>query len=250
MRRNIFLSGFCFLYIMIEKEEFRDIKGYEGHYQVSNFGNVKSYHTNKPMGRILKPATNSVGYLFVVLYDNNRRRTYGIHQLIAMAFLGHKPDGHKLLVNHKDGNKLNNSIGNLEVVTQRQNLSRYRYDKDNLSSKYTGVSWANAINKWKATICSNYKDTHLGFFEKEYDAHIAYETALKNIGNKAYFDNIKPKFTSKYKGVSWNKPMSKWRAMGYLDGKYKHIGYFNTEIEAHEAYKEHSQNNQTKKQKL
>ena len=125
---------------MVEKEEFRDIKGYEGHYQVSNFGNVKSYHTNKPMGRILKPATNSVGYLFVVLYDNNRRRTYGIHQLIAMAFLGHNPDGHKKVINHIDGNRKNNSIDNLEVTTHRDNLSKYRYDKKNLSSIYTGVS--------------------------------------------------------------------------------------------------------------
>lgn len=238
---------------MVEKEEFRDVKGYEGHYQISNFGNVKSYHTNKPTGRILKPATNSVGYLFVVLYDNNRRRTYGIHQLIAMAFLGHNPDGHKKVINHIDGNRKNNSIDNLEVTTHRDNLSKYRYDKKNLSSIYTGVSWVNAQKKWKASIRINYKSTHLGFFEKEHDAHIAYETALKNIGNKAYFDKIKPKFTSKYKGVSWDKQMNKWKALGYTNRKYKHIGYFNSEEEASNAYKKYQEktiNQKFKKQQL
>ena len=74
------------------KEEFRNIKGYEGLYQISNLGKVKSLKRKLSDGRklkekILKPQTNNCGYLRVNLYKYRKMKSFLIHQLMAMAFL-------------------------------------------------------------------------------------------------------------------------------------------------------------------
>ncbi len=101
----------------LEGEEWRDIKGYEGGYKVSNFGRVKSFCKGK--ARIIKPMINS-GYLYVVLFKNGVSKSFYIHKLVAITFISNL-DG-KSEINHIDAFKLNNYVDNLEWVTHAQNM--------------------------------------------------------------------------------------------------------------------------------
>jgi len=161
------------------KEVFKKIKGYEGLYEVSDFGRVKSLRFGKE--RILKGGVDSNGYLTVTLWKDSKQKTNKIHQLVAVAFLDHITCGFKLVVNHIDFNKQNNNVDNLEIVTSRQNLNQ-KHRKS--SSKFTGVSWYKQSKKWKAQIDINGKKKHLGYFVSELDASNAYQTALLNHQNK------------------------------------------------------------------
>lgn len=89
-------------------EIWRDIKDYEGLYQVSNLGRVRNSRT----GKLLKPYTNNNGYLIVQLCKNCKYKRLLIHRLVAQAFIDN-PDNLPQ-VNHKDEDKLNNCVDNLE----------------------------------------------------------------------------------------------------------------------------------------
>lgn len=97
-------------------EIYKDIQGYEGKYQISNLGNVYSLITNK----ILKPQKNIHGYLKVGLYKNGKCKIFNIHNLVANAFI-ENPNNYKY-VNHKDENKTNNRVENLEFCSFYYNL--------------------------------------------------------------------------------------------------------------------------------
>jgi len=157
-------------------EEFRDVDGYGGLYQVSNLGRIKSLKFGKE--RILKGNINTPGYLDILLYANKEFKRRTIHQLVAVAFLGHKPCGYKLVVNHINFNKLDNRVGNLEIVTAREN-SNHKHLKS--TSFYTGVSWHKKNKKWCSQIYINGKRKNLGCFTDELEASNAYQTALKNL---------------------------------------------------------------------
>ena len=97
-------------------EVFVDIKGYEGEYQISNLGNVKSLKRNK----ILSPSPHTKGYLKAQLLHNGKRKMVYIHRLVAEAFI---PNPKELSqVNHKDGNRKNNAVENLEWCSCQENI--------------------------------------------------------------------------------------------------------------------------------
>lgn len=105
------------------EEIWRDIKDYEGMYQVSNLGRVKCLDRidsagRKRYGRILK-LWNSRGYLQVGLSINSKGKKFSVHRLVAQAFI--KNPNNKLEVNHKDEDKTNNRVDNLEWVTSKEN---------------------------------------------------------------------------------------------------------------------------------
>ena len=123
------------------KELWVDIEGFEGLYQVSNKGNIKSlarydkyYRLGKPIMRyreekILKFKTNKYGYYEVCLRKNNKNHHFCVHRLVASNFLLNLES--KPTVNHIDGNKLNNEVYNLEFATvsgaYRFSSSRYLF---------------------------------------------------------------------------------------------------------------------------
>ena len=169
------------------KEEYRDIKGYEGLYQISNLGNVKSLDrmvlysngvNRLHKGRILKQSIGSNGYLLVSLCLESNCKVKHIHQLIAVAFLNHLPNGHKIIIDHKNNNKLDNHIKNLQLITHRENLSK---DKNGYSSKYVGVSWAKDRKKWGSHIQIKGKSKTLGYFANEIEASNAYKLKLSTL---------------------------------------------------------------------
>ena len=112
-------------------ENWKDIKGYEGFYQVSNLGRVRSLERDVflPNGivnrhieeKILVPILNAYGYSFVNLHKNGKSKAILIHRLVAMAFI-ENPE-HKPQVNHKDENPLNNCVDNLEWCTASYNAN-------------------------------------------------------------------------------------------------------------------------------
>lgn len=101
------------------KEIWKPIAGYEGHYEVSNLGNIKSLN-KRHKGNLLAPQRNHKGYLRVNLWKNNKKKIRMIHRLVAEAFLLN-PNNYKQ-INHKDGNKENNCITNLEWCTAKHNM--------------------------------------------------------------------------------------------------------------------------------
>ena len=111
------------------KEIWKDVKGYEGLYQVSNLGNVKSLDrvvehekgnlTKRNLkGDILKIRTIH-GYAYITLSKDNKLKSYRVHRLVAQAFIPN-PNNYPT-VNHKDENRLNNRVDNLEWCTQKYN---------------------------------------------------------------------------------------------------------------------------------
>jgi len=213
-------------------EIFKDIPGYEGMYQVSNLGRVKSLKCNRE--KILKLGVNNRGYLRVGLCNRGKIKTIQIHQLVAIAFLNHTPDGTmKIVVDHKDNDKLNNRLSNLQLISTRENSSK---DKKGGTSKYTGVSWVKERNKWKSQITINGKIKRLGYFNSEEEASKYYQDALKSIEEDTEVKINKPKTSSKYKGVTWVKERNKWKSQITINGKIKHIGSFKCELAAHHAY--------------
>ena len=98
-------------------EIWRPIKGYEGLYEVSNLGRIKSLKFGKE--RIMKLGTNSCGYLHIGLYKNGKRKIFLVHRLVMEAFTLNTDN--LPFINHKDENKQNNNVNNLEWCTVKYN---------------------------------------------------------------------------------------------------------------------------------
>lgn len=157
----------------MKKEIWKDIPGYDGKYQVSNFGQVKSLKYNKE--RILKPGLNTQGYYICVLNNKTQR----IHKLVAIAFLGHIPNGYKEVINHIDNNPLNNHIDNLEILKKEGTVSAQRKNSS-IHKNDVGICWDKQMNKWRSKIYIN-KHIFLGLFTDKQDAIDMYQKALANI---------------------------------------------------------------------
>lgn len=111
------------------KEFWKDIPGYENYYQASNMGNIRSVerdviniygYIRHLSSKILSPSISKCGYYRVVLCVENKHNYIPIHQLVAKTFLQYDQTA-RLTVNHIDGDKCNNAVNNLEVVTQKEN---------------------------------------------------------------------------------------------------------------------------------
>ena len=171
-----------------QKEIWKDIPNYEGLYQVSSLGRVKrlkSVVVKKSGQKLfideinLKPSkTVDGGYFYVGLSGLTKRKMFKVHQLVAMAFLGHKPCGMKLVVDHINNDKLDNRVENLQIITSRENTSKDRFRKKS-KSKYLGVFVRG--KKYYSVIYINGKSIYLGEFNNEKIAAAVYLNALEKI---------------------------------------------------------------------
>jgi len=161
------------------EEIFKDIPNYNGKYQASNLGNIKSLNYNRTgVERCLVKTINSKGYYNVSLWMDGIMRTRNVHQLVAETFLNHTPCGYNLIVDHIDNDSLNNNVKNLQLTTPRINVSK---DVKGRTSNYTGVCWDKRRGKWLAQIKIKGKKIFLGRFNCQYDAHIKYLEAKENL---------------------------------------------------------------------
>jgi hypothetical protein len=167
-------------------EIWKDVLGYEGLYQVSNLGRVKSLEkqrfcklnnsTSIYKEKIINPDL-STGYARVCIYKNGVKKRICVHQLVAIAFLNHIIGLNKLVVNHINFDKLDNRVENLEIVTIREN-SNLKHIKS--TSKYVGVFYRKERKSWVARITYGKKTKYLGYFKTELEAHNAYQKELNN----------------------------------------------------------------------
>ena len=111
-------------------EVWKEINGFYGLYAVSNMGRIKSFdrilslngYIKRLKGKILKQQIFRNGYCAVHLSKNNIKKMYSVHRLVAQEFIPTPQTSEKLEVNHKDGDKTNNNIDNLEWITHKKNM--------------------------------------------------------------------------------------------------------------------------------
>ena len=157
---------------LLDSEIFKPIKGFEDYYEISNKGRI---HNKR---KLIKTFINNSGYECIKLTVNKVRYNFTIHRLVALNFLSDK----KSEVNHLDGNKLNNSLDNLEWTTSSENKKHARkigisiYNlptkglKKGKTSKYHNVCYDKSKNMWKACIRHNKKDYGFKRFKTEIQA--------------------------------------------------------------------------------
>ena len=168
----------------MSEEIWKDVPDFEGLYQVSNLGRVKSCERQDSIGRpikerILKGGATKDGYFSVSLCVRGKCKTFYVHNLVAMAFLGHKPKGHDKVINHINENRKDNRLENLEVVTSRENLE---HSYGSFSSKHRGISWNKQCKKWTAKYyCPIVKKQHyIGTFNTEEQAYFGRESWISD----------------------------------------------------------------------
>lgn len=227
----------------MKEEIWKDIPDYEGLYQVSNLGRVKSLpkewvsgnnSVRSHKGKILKTHINKQGYVDISLNKDSIRKTHKVHKLVAMAFLNHEKCGHILVIDHINDNRSDNRLENLQIVTQRFNAYK---TQGKYSSKYKGVSWCNIHKRFISTIYVNGKTIRLGYFKSEEEASEYYNNALIAISNGSNIITKKKTKTSKYKGVYFDKSRKKYCSRITINGKVKYLGLYDCELKAHLAYK-------------
>lgn len=103
--------------LALPNELWKPIRGYEGLYEISTMGRVRSLRN----GKILRPWKNTNGYLYVDLFKDGKRKHFKVHRLVAEAFL--KPVPGKDFVNHLDEVKTSNHYSNLKFCTVKENLN-------------------------------------------------------------------------------------------------------------------------------
>ena len=167
---------------------------------------------------------------------NGKYENLSLHRVIIDAKPGQ-------IVDHIDRDKLNNTRGNLRFATVADNTRNTGLSSRNTTG-YKGVSKIG--DRFTANIVCDGVNNFLGTYDSPEDAAKAYNIKAEELfGEYAWFNDVdhkgfipapRKKFTSKYKGVSLNKATGKWRARTSVGGLEKHIGSYETEEEAAEAY--------------
>ena len=187
------------------KEIWKDIKGYEGYYQVSNFGQVRSVDreivnegnrgkskTSHYKGRILSAGERNKGYLMVVLTKNSKMKSFAVHRLVAQAFIPN-PNNYPQ-VNHIDENKTNNRVDNLEWCTCKYNVN-YGSWKEKQSKAHKGLYSKKVVQIDKQ---GNYITTFNSITEAERITGIRHISTVA-CGKRKYAGGFIWKFLNEYK---------------------------------------------------
>lgn len=143
-------------------------------YEVSSLGRIKSYKRNKE--KLLSPHKNIKGYMYINLCVNKKRLVITVHRLMALAFFGVNTD-HNTVVDHIDGNKSNNLLENLRIVSQRENASWERSHRD----LPMGVYRTKSPGIYRVLCRFNDKVSYLGSFPTPELASEAYQNHIKSL---------------------------------------------------------------------
>jgi hypothetical protein len=180
----------------MQEEIWKAVVGYEGRYEVSNLGRIKSLdrqivgktrtgstYVRIKKGCILSGMTTSFGYINIELKPKIKDKTVSsVHSIVAEAFLGRRPSGFD--IDHLNNIRNDNRASNLEYVTRQENLRRGRSCalNPNKLSRFIGVTWNKSKMKWQASIDIpkrlgvKFKTVNLGYFDDESEAGSVYES--------------------------------------------------------------------------
>lgn len=148
----------------------KQVPHFEGYYATSDGRLFSTYKSTK---EIAKNTKDKDGYLKATLFKYGKEpHHFRKHRIIAMTFLGECD----MMINHKNGIKIDNRIENLEYVDQRENQSHWRKAK----GYNVGVCFDKKSKKWRAYFQDKHKWEHLGFFETKEEAKNAYNKKLKD----------------------------------------------------------------------
>lgn len=195
-------------------EIWKQIKGYEELYEVSNLGNVRSKDktiiqdaknnsksTHLYKGKTLKPMLQNNGYYTVTLCYNQKYKIVGVHRLVAQAFIPN-PDN-KPQVNHIDGNKMNNCVDNLEYCTAKENMQHaFKNNLINLNTEKRKEAVKLAISKAIKSNCK--KVVRINTNTNERKIYKKIDTAFRE--NKMSPNTLRKclqKEIKEYKGYRW-----------------------------------------------
>lgn len=157
--------------VLIDEIDYKWAKSYEWESNPNNYAMRRHYFTS-PYGRRKKTTISMhreiMGRILVDLHKLQLLRKF-------------KNNSHELFVDHIDHDTLNNCRSNLRIVNNRQNQQNRR---QNSSSKYPGVYWNKQEGKWRAYIMIKGKQHHLGYYNSENDAFLAYKSKVKEIGEE------------------------------------------------------------------
>jgi len=167
-------------------EQWKSVVGYEGLYEVSDLGNIRSVERimfdkngrrHLLQGKPISQSNDGSGYMKFLASKDNRKKCLKVHKVVVHAFLGLK-DGY--IVNHMDGYKSNNALSNLEYVTVRENVTHgIGYKKTR-----TGAHFHKKIGKWISRCSYNNIKVHLGYYDTEDEAADVYQRFLKSINQE------------------------------------------------------------------
>lgn len=178
-------------------EIWKDIEGFEGFYQVSNIGRIKSIAVRRSLHgkihiinreKIMSPYDNGNGYYMVCLRNNGKRTPVAVHRLVAKAFLEEDPD--RNVVNHIDHDTHNNNVENLEWVTTKENVNwsvdSMRKPKGTSRKSNTGEKY---IHKRKNHYRVHFKKFNVEKCFKSLDEAVAFRDEFISIHHE-YFSKV------------------------------------------------------------
>lgn len=158
------------------------IPNYEGKYMISDEGDVRSVAREAPRRdgttrivheKILRPSYHKAGYPQVVLCKNGKTKSWPVHKLMAITWLGHVPSGFDEVVDHIDNNPKNNNLSNLQITTHSHNCTKDKNPR--------GYSYHKKNGTYVVSYTRNKKRTYVGSFETETEARAAYLKAISEI---------------------------------------------------------------------
>lgn len=166
----------CPLEGQTQEEIWKPVVGFEGLYEVSSLGRIKSLHRGRE--KIRKLCVHTDGYIVLTISKKGKPRACKVHRLMGYAFLDLADD---LQIDHINGIKGDNRLENLRVVTRQQNARSYRTFSG--SSKYRGVAASDCRkNPWRAQIGLDGKVVSLGAFKTEKEGAEAYNAKAIELG--------------------------------------------------------------------
>jgi len=165
----------------MQNEIWKDVVGFEGLYEVSNTGLVKTLSFKRSgIPQIMKPGKHTENYFKVSLRKDKKTHYFFVHRLVLAAFQKQS----NLFIDHINGDRTDNRIENLRYCTNRENMSFPNVKRRCVkSSKYTGVAWDKNAQKWKSSITIKRRSIHLGNYANEELAYEAYSNYLNSLPN-------------------------------------------------------------------